>query len=104
MLSLKTNCRIKDLSPQAMLGITICSSVYAAHDYDCVVTSINDSRHMTNSLHYRGYAFDLRIWMIPEEMRESFAAELAAALGPEFDVVLEDDHIHVEADFQGLAK
>ena len=59
-----------------------------------VITSVCDGKHRAGSLHYVGLAFDLRIWHLPDV--EKFAAELRARLTDEFDVVVEDDHIHVE--------
>jgi hypothetical protein len=50
---------------------------------------------MEGSLHYRGFAVDLRL---PTDNKEEIRAELAASLGAEYDVILEIDHIHIEYD------
>lgn len=61
---------------------------------DLVVTSICDGEHSRTSLHWSGCAADLRRWNIPDP--NSFVDWLREALTDEFDVVLEDDHIHME--------
>lgn len=61
-----------------------------------VVTSGNDGHHMTNSLHYRGLAVDLRT----RDFTDVFASLLRAYLGKDYDVVVERDHLHVELDIK----
>ena len=63
------------------------------------VTSANDSRHMDESLHYKNQAFDIRIYNIIGDVHyeaKRWAARLQQALGSDYDVVYEIDHIHVE--------
>ena len=65
------------------------------------VTSANDGRHSDKSLHYKNQAFDIRIFnIIGDVHREAkeWAERMQAALGPDYDVVYEKDHIHVEYD------
>ena len=63
------------------------------------VTSVRDGKHSARSLHYVGLAMDVRIWALKEDADKTQAiTELKAALGPDYDVVLEADHIHVEFD------
>lgn len=59
-----------------------------------VVTSINDSKHMTRSRHYDGDAVDLRIWGLTAPA--DVAKRLAAVLGPSYTVIFEKDHIHAQ--------
>lgn len=68
-----------------------------------VITSTGEGRHRaTRSLHYAGgylgesRAFDMRIWTIPETHRREFVTRLQAELGTDYQVILEDTHIHVE--------
>ena len=61
-----------------------------------VVTSVMDGKHRPGSLHYVGYAADLRTWAIESDHLAEFTQGLAEELGEEFDVVLEKDHIHIE--------
>ena len=65
------------------------------------ITSANDSQHMTNSLHYKNKAFDVRIRNIVGDQHStarSWAAKVSLALGEDYDVILEQDHLHVELD------
>jgi hypothetical protein len=75
----------------------ITESVLKKFGAELVLTSVNDGKHMDGSLHYKGCAFDVRTWQISgREMQ--VVAELKTALGQDFDVVLEKDHIHIELD------
>lgn len=69
-----------------------------------VITSANDRKHMTGSLHYEDLAWDLRSNNIPDAGKvEEIARTLRVDLGSDWDVVVEKDHIHVEFD-RGLKK
>ena len=63
------------------------------------VTSANDSRHLDDSLHYTNQAFDIRIYNIIGDVHceaKLWAERLQQELGPDYDVIYEKDHIHVE--------
>ena len=67
------------------------------------ITSANDSKHKNGSLHYKNQAFDIRIWNIagddPDYTKaKEWATRMQAALGADYDVLFEDDHIHAEYD------
>lgn len=96
MVMLKEGVKIVGLKPEAVLGIMICDGVYSKHGIDCVVTSATDSKHGRGSFHYLGMAFDLRTRDMDSNLKQEIVIELRIALGSEFDVVLESDHIHVE--------
>ena len=67
------------------------------------ITSANDSNHMTGSLHYENRAFDIRIRNIIGQVSSEarlWAERIQVALGDDYDVLLESDHIHVEYDPQ----
>lgn len=98
MISLKPGVHIADIRPEVVLALTIADAVYIKHGAMLVVTSVRDGKHMTGSLHYSGAAADLRTGNLkPVEVAE-VATQLRAALGPDFDVVVETDHIHLEFD------
>lgn len=74
-----------------------CEAVYEKYGAELVITSAKDGKHGPKSLHYEGLALDLRSRNL--NGREMFVvADLKLALGPDYDVVLEADHIHVEYD------
>lgn len=95
---IKQSVDLRGLAPQMVLAYYIASSIYERQGKTCWITSANDSKHGPNSLHYKGKALDLRTRNLRPEQVHPIYTELKAALGPQFDVVLETDHIHVEFD------
>lgn len=63
-----------------------------------IITSGIDGKHMQNSLHYSGRAFDFRTKLLHFEVVKLIVAELKERLGKDYDVILEGDHLHVEWD------
>lgn len=60
-----------------------------------VITSTYEGNHVAGSLHYANDAFDV---VFEGWGEDSAAVGLKAALGRDFDVVAEKDHVHVEYD------
>ncbi len=98
MISLKAGVSLAGLVPQMNVALQVAHEIYAGHDADVVVTSGMDGRHSKTSLHYSGCALDLRTRNLdnPEVQGPEIAAELKAALGIDYDVLFEGDHIHME--------
>lgn len=101
-MKLKIGVRLKDLSPQMVMAALIIYSIYYDRGIECVITSANDSKHSTNSLHYKGNALDIRTrnW---DGDKKWLREEIDDCLGQDFDVVLEglgteNEHLHVEYD------
>jgi conjugal transfer mating pair stabilization protein TraG len=69
-------------------------------DASCTITSANDGQHSEKSLHYSGNALDFRTKdYLGDKM--ALVDSIRTALGPDFDVVLEDEglpneHVHLE--------
>ena len=91
---IKSGVDLRGHSPQMAIAYTIATKCYG--QYDCVITSANDSKHGPNSLHYKGQALDLRTRHLNGQGLQSVYHKLKESLGDQFDVVLEADHIHVE--------
>lgn len=103
------------LSSTAILGALIRTAPAMQGDV-IVITSAADGTHGLNSLHPKGFAFDVRIYgtregavkspFVPGMMLATmqraeatgWVGRLRAELGRDYDVVLESDHIHVEYD------
>lgn len=99
MLSLKDSVRSQDtLQPETVLAIMIAHTVFQKYGYGCVVTSLADSKHMRKSLHYTGHAVDLRSRHVDPKDLKPILGDLQTSLGPEYDVILESDHYHLEYD------
>lgn len=101
-MRLKPGVKLKDLTPQMALAALVVFSLYDKRGAECVITSANDSRHSTNSLHYKGNALDFRTKNYAGD-KTWLREEIADCLGLEFDVVLEDidgdnQHLHIEYD------
>lgn len=93
MIYLKKGVRLHGIRPEVVCALVIAHEIYAELDHDLVVTSVIDGKHMRASIHYTGGAIDFRT---PEGRGETLRQRIAEALGDDFDVVLEDTHIHVE--------
>lgn len=95
-LSLKAGVSPMGIRPELLLGVMVAAGVYSERGYECVVTSLVDGKHSQTSLHYAGCASDLRTYHVPEGDRAEIVAEIKQRLGKHYDVLLEDDHIHLE--------
>jgi hypothetical protein len=84
------------IKPELAIALQIASLVWLQNNQSLVVTSLNDSKHSHTSLHFAGCAADLRTWGFPDAA--VVVDQLREALGnnPDYDVVLEKDHIHLE--------
>ena len=95
-MQLKPGVRIYGIRPEMVWALSACSEVYRKEGYELVVTSISEGKHQRASKHYTGCAADLRMHMLPNP--GLIVQFLRQALGEDFDVVLEKDHIHIEFD------
>ncbi len=104
LTALKLGVDIRGIAPECVLGILVAAQVYEGRGVPFVVTSVKDSKHMALSLHYVGKAFDCRLpsrYTKDPESDKRVHADLKEALGPQFDVILEADHLHIEHDPKG---
>lgn len=97
ILRFKRGVDIRGLQPEMALGAVVAYTVLAKYG-PVVITSVKDGAHKQNSLHYQGKAIDLRTWHMREDHKTEALSDLRDQLGPQFDVVLESDHLHVEFD------
>ena len=89
--------KIHGIAPELLFGLIVADQVYTEIGVDLVVTSLNDGRHSSTSLHYSGAAADLRTRNIPAGIDpKDVAADIKERLGIDFDVICESDHIHLE--------
>mgnify|MGYP001568085421 CR=1 FL=1 len=71
---------------------------YEKAGYPLVITALTDGKHMEGSLHYKGQAADLRTRDIATPVLNLIVKNAKEALGKDYDVVLEGDHVHLEYD------
>ena len=96
---IKPGVDLRGLVPQMVLAYCIAQAIYQDQaGVSCVITSGGDGTHGPNSLHYKGKALDLRTNNLrPDQVHPVYVA-LKAALGAQYDVVLEATHVHCEFD------
>lgn len=83
---------------QLVDGIVEATVVYTEMGYPFVITSLGEGTHLPNSLHYKGAAFDCRSRHVKVAVLPTLLRELKTRLGVDWDIVLEEDHVHVEYD------
>jgi len=98
---LKEGVIIKGAQPELVLGLMIVQEIFRKNQLELTITSALDGHHMEGSLHKMGLAVDIRIRDIAPELRSVVLTEMKVCLGRDFDVVLEDDHIHFEVQPKG---
>lgn len=103
-MKLKEKVDVVGLKTEMITVLRVGVAAFAASGHECIVTSALDGNHGDDSLHYDGYALDFRIKHLGKtkkdrkELVESVALHFGASLGADYDVVIEDTHIHVEYD------
>ncbi len=79
------------LQPTAADGLRKIDRLYASRKQDVFVTSVQDGSHSPGSFHTVGLAWDMRKGRVSKSTVQKI-------LGPDFDVVDEYSHRHVEFD------
>lgn len=97
-MQIKPGVTLAGVQWQMFVAAIKVEEVYDHYEVACVITSGCDGKHMPTSLHYTGHALDFRTREFPVEALQEVRARLKAVLGPDYDVVLEKDHFHVEFD------
>ena len=94
-MKIKETVNLTGLRTETLLAIMIVNECYSKLNEEFVLTSVTDSVHTTGSLHYVGFAFDCRTkdLSIPLGL---LTDKIKASLSPQFDIVIEVDHIHIE--------
>jgi len=100
VLRIKQGVTLHGLSPHMTLAVIAVKDIYDRKGKDVVITSGNDGKHSVTSKHYVGNALDFRTNNLDDPAGEGpqIVTELNKALGRDFDVLFEGDHIHIEYD------
>lgn len=96
MLTLKPDVRITGLRPEVVIAIVVAERAYAEIGCALMLTSAIEGAHMRSSLHYAGSAADFQTHNVAPDKLKPLVEKIGGALGPDFDVLLESDHPHVE--------
>lgn len=94
-IKLKEDVKIGGIRPEILFVNQVAAPIFAKYGSDLVITSYVDGKHGQFSRHYIGCAVDYRIWYLAVDHRPKVVSELQEALGSDFYVRLESDHIHV---------
>ena len=97
-MKIKPGVDLRGVRPEIVVAMLLLEPVLLEHDSDFVVTSCTDGKHMAGSKHYEGLAIDVRSRNLPKERHTACLIAMRETLGPQFDVILEGDHFHVEFD------
>lgn len=92
---IKAGVDISRLERATRRSLTVVAVILRDHKYELVITSTYEGDHMPGSLHYANRAYDIRV---PANMKRILTDEIKDALSFDFDVILEEDHIHIEYD------
>ena len=95
-MRLKEGVDLTDVSWRMFHAALVAETVYRKFGAEAVITSGREGKHRQGSLHYKGLALDFRTSNVRHPIE--VIAALKQALGPDYDAVLEPDHVHVEYD------
>ena len=92
-MRLKPGVRIHGIKPEVLFALNVLESIWPT---ELVVTCGMEGKHGRGSLHYVGYAVDVRTRDLEPEELAALVSVAKDSLGQDFDVVLEKTHLHVE--------
>ena len=95
-LSIKPGVRVFGLRPEIVIALQVADGAFKDIGLDCTVTCGIEGRHAVASLHYSGCAVDIRTRDVPTDKLGPLRKTIADRLGPDFDVVQEATHFHIE--------
>jgi len=105
MIKLKDNVNLSGVHPKVYYAASVVAEIYAGRDLDLVITSGRDGRHSKHSVHYKGLAFDCRIYTLPSATAiKEVADQIRKELGDEFGVLQEKTHLQIQYGHDNIKK
>lgn len=96
-MKIKDGASLQGLQIQMRPVLVAAEKIWKEHGQELVVTSGTDSEHSAGSLHYYGYAVDLRTRYFTRDQIISVFRDLSLHLQNKgFILILHKTHIHVE--------
>ena len=97
--------KISGLKPEMVVANILVNQVFEKYHLDTIITAgteefyPNGKRiHMIDSLHIEGYALDYRSRHIPPGVYTKLCSDIIGAVGPEFQLIKHEKHLHLEFD------
>jgi hypothetical protein len=97
-MKFKEGVHIPGLKIQMRLAMSIADKIWNNLGQELVITSALDGVHSAGSLHYYGFALDLRSRYFTPDQKKQAVLLLAKALGPDYEIIAHASHIHIEYD------
>jgi len=92
---IKAGVDISRLRPEIRKRLAgIAAIIWACDKQEIIITSTYEGTHGEGSLHYAHLAIDVR----RDQATTYSFKEIKRVLGPDYDVVLKPNHIHIEYD------
>ena len=93
-MKIKKGVKVGEFARTVM--VTVADDVYKDYGKELVITSMGDGRHGYGSLHYIYHAIDTRTRYFSDSEKLAVADDIRDRLGDDFDVVVENNHLHIE--------
>lgn len=97
-MKIKDGASIQGVNIKIRPALIAADRIWKEHGQELVITAGLDGAHSAGSLHYYGLALDMRTRYFDVGTKQLVADKLKTSLGPDFDVVVHNSHIHVEYD------
>ena len=95
-MKIKAGVSLLGFQPEMVVALMIAAPILEAHGQECVITSGVEGEHSKKtSKHYVGFGLDLRTRDISNDEAGDAAFDIRKALGDEFYVAFEKNHIHI---------
>ena len=95
---IKAGVDISRLKREIRRALPKIEKVYKSYGYELIITSTYEGNHGAGSLHYADQAVDTDR---PAKFADNIKKDIKEWLEPDYDVVLEGDHLHTEYDPKG---
>jgi len=96
-IQLKRGVRLSPgMHPALLIAVLNWHTICERYKVQCVITSGSEGTHTSGSKHYNGRALDFRTRCMTPARRKKAETAMRSALGQEFVVLLESDHLHVQ--------
>lgn len=95
MIENPNGCDLSRLRFKARQGLWLLEHLYALEGENLIITHTKDGEHKEGSLHFKNRALDA---LPPKHERALILKQGKEMLGPDYDLVDEVDHWHLEYD------